>query len=421
MSNVDALNPAPADGVVRFLGNDRAYWRLLVRGAVLLLVTLGLYRFWLATDIRRFLWSHTEIAGDTLEYNGLATELLIGFLVAVAILVPVYIGFFVLAIEFGPAAEMSGALGLLLLALFGNFAIYRARRYRLTRTVFRGLRFNQSGSAFIYAVLALFWWFMIALTLGLAYPWAQASLQRYKMRRTSYGDLPGRFEGSGSSLFVRGFPMWLLVMGPLLFGAAAMVRLVDWQALSGSIARGDRDALDRLETSSPEFALAIGVGLTSIAAAAAAALLFYPVFQALMLRWWTSGLRFGPLTVTSHLSTGPVYRVYLRFLAYALVFALAALVMGAIGLAVIGLLLGSVQNSRLSEYLATAIVVGEYVVVALGFSTIYQVVVKFGLWRLGAQSLELSGTDALDSVRAAGTPSSAVGEGLADALNVGGI
>jgi len=33
-----------------------------------------IYRFWLATDVRRFLWSNTEIAGDTLEYNGLATE-----------------------------------------------------------------------------------------------------------------------------------------------------------------------------------------------------------------------------------------------------------------------------------------------------------------------------------------------------------
>jgi uncharacterized membrane protein YjgN (DUF898 family) len=421
MSTADALNPAPADGVVRFLGDDRAYWRLLVRGAVLLMVTLGIYRFWLTTDIRRFLWSNTEIAGDSIEYYGLATELLIGFLIAVAILVPVYIGFFVLAVEFGPAAEMSGALGVLLLALFGNFAIYRARRYRLTRTVFRGLRFNQRGSALVYAVLALFWWTMIALTLGLAYPWAQASLQRYKMRRTSYGDLPGRFEGSGASLFLRGFPMWLLVMGPLMFGAAAMVKLIDWQALTRSIARGDQDALNRIETANPDFALAIGIGLASIATAFAAALLFYPIFQAMMLRWWTSGLRFGPLTVTSHLPTGRVYGIYVRFLCYALLFTLFALIIGAIGLAVIGLLLGSAQNSRVSEYLATTILVGEYVVVALGFSTIYQVVVKFGLWRLGAQSLELSGTGALDSVHAAGTPSSAVGEGLADALNVGGI
>jgi hypothetical protein len=43
------------------------------------------------------------------------------------------------------------------------------------------------------------------------------------------------------------------------------------------------------------------------------------------------------------------------------------------------------------------------------------------LWSLTAGSVELVGAEVLDSVHAAGGPSSAVGEGLADALNVGGI
>ena len=62
-----------------------------IKGAALLLVTLGIYRFWLMTDVRRFLWSNTEIAGETLEYDGLATELLLGFLFAIAILIPIYV------------------------------------------------------------------------------------------------------------------------------------------------------------------------------------------------------------------------------------------------------------------------------------------------------------------------------------------
>src|SRR5262245_23169515 len=72
-------------GGVRFLGQRRAYWRLLIRGAALLMCTLGIYRFWLATDVRRFLWSNTEIAGEPLEYTGTAFELLLGFLIAIAI------------------------------------------------------------------------------------------------------------------------------------------------------------------------------------------------------------------------------------------------------------------------------------------------------------------------------------------------
>ena len=59
------------------------------------MLTLGIYRFWLTTDMRRFLWSSTELAGEPLEYTGTARELLLGFLIAVAILLPFYPFFFV--------------------------------------------------------------------------------------------------------------------------------------------------------------------------------------------------------------------------------------------------------------------------------------------------------------------------------------
>src|ERR1700687_1797898 len=88
---------APERGPVRFVGPTGRFWQLLIRGALLLLVTLGIYRFWFVTDIRRYLWSNTEIAGDALEYLGTGRELLLGFLVAIAILVPIYAGFFVAA------------------------------------------------------------------------------------------------------------------------------------------------------------------------------------------------------------------------------------------------------------------------------------------------------------------------------------
>src|ERR1051325_12065805 len=110
MTTADALMPTVPEGVVRFLGDRRAYSRLLVRGAALLMVTLGIYRFWLATDVRRFLWSNTEIAGETLEYTGTPLELLLGFLIAIAILIPVYAGFFLAALDLGTLARLSSVI-----------------------------------------------------------------------------------------------------------------------------------------------------------------------------------------------------------------------------------------------------------------------------------------------------------------------
>src|SRR5262245_13680735 len=114
--------PPPAIGTARFVGRDAVYWRLMTRGAVLLLCTLGIYRFWLATDQRRFLWGNTEIAGDALEYTGTPRELLVGFLIAIAVLIPIYAAFFLAALATGLVGQLSGAIAFLLLALFGHFA-----------------------------------------------------------------------------------------------------------------------------------------------------------------------------------------------------------------------------------------------------------------------------------------------------------
>ena len=85
-----------------------------MRGALLELVTLGFYRFWLATDMRRHLWSHTSVDGDAPEYTGTAKELLIGFLFALAILVPIYLAYFFIGLE----AELYQAFASIPLVLF---------------------------------------------------------------------------------------------------------------------------------------------------------------------------------------------------------------------------------------------------------------------------------------------------------------
>src|ERR1043165_755236 len=339
----------PPNGA-HFGGNERAFWKLLIRGAVLLLVTLGIYRFWLATEVRRFLWSNTEIAGDGLEYIGSARELLIGFLIAIVILVPVNIVFFLAALGHGWLSQIAGLLALLALALLGQFAVYRARRYRLTRAVYRGIRFHQTGSAWRYAVCAIFWWGMVALTLGLGYPWAQASLERFKLRNTYYGDLQGHFVGSGTRLFFRGLLLWLAVVVPLMFGLMMAVGAVDWAAVGEAMRRGGADAMSRVEAAG----VLLGIGA-----------------------------------------------------ALALAFAGAAEIW--------------IGKGKLAEFVTTAALIASYVVVALAYSTIYQASVKLRLWKTAFESIELTNPEILGKVKAAGAASSAVGEGLADALNVGGI
>jgi uncharacterized membrane protein YjgN (DUF898 family) len=404
---------APPDAIVRFRGRPEPFWRLLAHGAVLLMFTLGIYRFWLTTDIRRYLWSNTELAGESFEYTGTARELLLGFLIAIAILVPLYAAFFLLALGLG---ELSSLIGLLTLTLLGQYAVYRARRYRLTRTVYRGVRFHQSGSAWRYAICALFWWSLIALTLGLAYPFAQSRLERFKMRNTFFGNLQGRFEGSGVSLLLRGSLLWFLAVVPFAAGLVATLRAIDWSTLAAAPSRDDLS--NWLEASGLAGAV-VYAGLTGTWLVLSFAIL-YPIFQAMVLRWWTSGLRFGDVIVTSRLRTAQVFGVYARFLLYAFLFTLAAGAIVVPGALVLARLTGEL-DSMPKEIITTAAGLATYVAIALGYSTIHQATVRLGLWRCAVESLDIFNPAVLDQVSAAGQPASPVGEGLADALSVGGI
>lgn len=418
MTSLEAGGIAACGGV-RFLGQRRTYWRLLVRGAILLMVTLGIYRFWLATDVRRFLWSNTEIAGEALEYTGTSLELLIGFLVAIAILIPVYAGFFLAALDLGTLGKLSSVIAFAALGVLGQYAIFRARRYRLTRTIYRGLRFHQEGSAWAYAFRAMLWWMVTALSFGLAYPFQLASLERYKMRNTFYGDLGGQFESSAFGLLLRGLPMWVLIFAPLALAVSSFIGTVDWLALADALAQGGDDVMSKIEGGNPGLGAAIVFALLMGGVSVTLAALLYPAFQAVVLRWWASGLRFGNIEVRSQLRMRHVYGAYARFVGYAILFSLAIGVIGTTALIAVGAAASIVKPGASGEIVVTIFLLVGYVVTALGFSTIYRATVLLSLWKLSMESLQLTGLSTLEKVKATGRPSSALGEGLADALNVG--
>jgi uncharacterized membrane protein YjgN (DUF898 family) len=276
--------------------------------------------------------------------------------------------------------------------------------------------------------MAILWWTLVILTLGLAYPIAIARLERFKMRNTWLGNLQGRFEGVAFGLFIRGLFMWLVVLGPLIASLVLLTSAVD-TALLGELAStaDDEAALIRLLQAHPNVAFASAFGISALVWAALAGMLLYPVFQAIVLRWWTSGLRFGDMAASSTLRTSEVYLTYLRYIGWSTVFSTIAtfvlMIVGAAG-GVAFWASGILQKewfSNISEIATVILGLVTYVALALGFAAIYQVKVRLGLWRAVANSTGLSNPATLETISSVGAPASPVGEGLADALNVGGF
>ena len=374
--------PAPLASdvsAVRFTGIRSEFRRLILRGALLELLTLGFYRFWLATDMRRHLWSHTEIDGDTAEYTGTAKELLIGFLFALAILIPIYLLYFFITLEAERWQAFASVPLLLFFYLFTQFAIYRARRYRLTRTVWRGARFWMAGSGWAYAWRAFLWSFLIGLTLGLALPWQRAALERYKMAHTFYGDLPGRFAGTGGELFKRGWWLWLLI----------------W----------------------PSVFLVIPLPF------------IYAAFKAIEWRWWISGLQFGAVSANCKMENGALFGLYWKVIGWLamlliLVFAwIVGVVILASAWADIDLVAASQQQTAalMQRPGVLVAIAGGYIVAALLFGVVMRLYLTRDVWDRIANTTTVYNLAAAENVASRGDAASALGEGLADSLDVGGL
>jgi uncharacterized membrane protein YjgN (DUF898 family) len=71
-----------------FTGHRGPFFKLLLINLFLTIITLGIYRFWAKTNVRRFIWSNIRFMGDPLEYTGKASELLLGFMIVLAVLFP---------------------------------------------------------------------------------------------------------------------------------------------------------------------------------------------------------------------------------------------------------------------------------------------------------------------------------------------
>ena len=81
------------------------------------------------------------------------------------------------------------------------FAQYRARRYMLSRTRWRGLRFAMDAAALGYVWRALLYYGMSLVTLGALMPLATFRLEKYMTDRMSYGDAGFEQEGQWTALY----------------------------------------------------------------------------------------------------------------------------------------------------------------------------------------------------------------------------
>ena len=200
-----------------FHGSGGTLFGIYVVNILLTIATFGLYRFWGKVRIRRFVLSQTSFVGDRFAYHGTGRELLLGFMKAL-----LFVGLPITALS--AVARLSGdksiaiatqAFTSLLVFIFIPIAMVGARRYRLSRTSWRGIRFSFRGKAWAYVRIFMLASLLSTLTLTLYYPFFQTRQQAFVISNSYFGRRQFRFDGRGRDLF-GAYVVALLLLIPTL-------------------------------------------------------------------------------------------------------------------------------------------------------------------------------------------------------------
>lgn len=374
---------------------------MALKTGFLTVLTLGLYRFWMKTRLRRWYWSAIRPGGHPLEYVGDPWEKLLGFLFAVVILA-FYIGVVNLLLMFASFSLFQGNVAAYGLSLLGViplwfYAQYRARRYVLARTRWRGLRFALAPGAWGYAFRACGHWLVTILSLGLLWPRMTFWLEKYKTDRTYFGATPMVQEGRWTMLYPA--TKWI-------FAALALAGMAALAILSGSVGAGTALSI-----------LAVVSGIYGV--------VYYRVDT---LRRLTETKRLGEVRL--HFSPNAARVLVIQGVGYALTFVLMLLPTLLLGLAIFGLQatealqeMGAGDALPWIEAIPRAALIGLsvalYFTIFLMWSAFTHVFVTMPTIRHYSLRLAVGGQEALPAIRQRPRDEAEQAEGFAEALDVG--
>jgi uncharacterized membrane protein YjgN (DUF898 family) len=372
---------------------------LVWRGNFLTIVTLGIYRFWYKTDLRRWYWRNTLVGGQGFEYRGTAREKFIGFLFALAVVLPLYFAGALVGLF---ASEQLGniitSISLLIIAFLVQYGAYRSRRYRLTRTVWRGLRFDQVGSAWIYALKSAGWGLITLMTLGFGFPLMRRALEAYRINNTRFGSAEGSFSVSATPLMLRWMPLWAILL------LIVSVGFYQWSQIKFTRLGDIGLALNLI------IAMPLTLGLWVFA--------LWPWYRANEFRLFAKGTSIGPVTFTSGFRTGVYYKLLLKF--GGLMFLM--LVLSVVVLSLVVPVITRNAPTAYAQIILYGIGVVAYLAVFFLFSCLKELIFNQGFWRHATETMTVSNLAAVDTILgSAVADEAATGEGLADALDFGGV
>jgi uncharacterized membrane protein YjgN (DUF898 family) len=388
-----------------FHGNWLDFMKIAAPNLLLTIVTLGFYRFWATTRERQYLWSQTQFIDERLEWTGKGMELFVGFIM-VFFLIGVPLALIQLVAQgliFQGQPVVAGVISLslfMLLFYLTGVAYFRALRYRLSRTYWRGIRGGSNDPGFGYGLSYIWKNVAAAIPIFLLYPWASISLWNERWNAMSFGPYQFVSNAQWTKLMKRYLLFYLVPFLLLLMGV-----YIGYNHANGGGAGAGMIA-------AAGFAVILIIALYIMLPLAA--LLYYSKF----FRVAVGGLKLGALEFEFR-ARSPDWILF--FLANWVIWAVA------VGFAFVPLSMlmagGSFTPQTFGENLTVAVIGTLGVSVALGLIAVglANALIQYRSWKFFVTHMEAYGEVNLDQMHQSETTISSHGEGLLDAFDVGAI
>ncbi|MCK4841851.1 MAG: DUF898 domain-containing protein [Methylococcales bacterium] len=199
-----------------FHGKAGEFFKIWIVNMMLSIITLGIYSAWAKVRTRKYFYNNTLLMNTPFDYLADPIKILKGRLIVLAI--------FLIYLFSELISPMVQGILLLLFILSLPWVIIRAMIFNMYNSAYRNIRFHFSAKYLTALWVFLGLPFLVALSLGLAYPYFIKEQKKFIIDHTTYGTSPFNMDASVGSIYSIFFKMiGIFLLLAILIGVVGVI------------------------------------------------------------------------------------------------------------------------------------------------------------------------------------------------------
>ena len=178
-----------------FKGSASEYFRIWIVNIALTILTLGIYSAWAKVRSNRYMYANTYLNGSNFEYNADPIRILIGRIIVVTLY-----ALFVLFSQYLFMFEIAGGIAILALIAM-PWLVRQAVSFKLRNTSYRNVPFRYEGKVSSFYGFFILHIFLNIITFMLIFPYSYVKFKKLIIDNAHYGDGDFKFSGGAGDAY----------------------------------------------------------------------------------------------------------------------------------------------------------------------------------------------------------------------------